>query len=146
MRLSRYFFKTIKETPNDAELKSHKLLIRGGYIKQVGAGVFSYFPLAWKSLKKIEKIIREEMDAIDGHEVNLPVTMPASLWMETGRYEDVGEEMLRFEDRIGRKMVLGMTHEEAVTDLARYAVTSYKQLPFMLYQIQTKFRDESGIA
>lgn len=142
MLLSKYFFKTFKEIPGDAELKSHQLLIKGGYIKQVGTGIFSYFPIAYRSLKKIEAIIREEMDGIDGYEVNLPVAMPASLWSETGRYEAIGSEMVRFNDRAGRKMVLGMTHEEAVTDLARYVINSYKQLPVMLYQIQTKFRDE----
>ncbi len=142
MLLSRYFFKTFKEVPGDADLKSHQLLVKGGYIKQVSAGIFSYFPIAYRSLKKIEKIIREEMDGIEGFEVNLPVAMPAALWSETGRYESVGSEMVRFEDRSGRKMVLGMTHEEAVTDLARYVINSYKQLPVMLYQIQTKFRDE----
>ncbi len=142
MLLSRYFFKTFKEVPGDAEAKSHQLLVKGGYIKQVSSGIFSYFPIAYRSLKKIEKIIREEMDRIDGFEVNLPVAMPAALWSETGRYESVGSEMVRFEDRSGRKMVLGMTHEEAVTDLARYVINSYKQLPVMLYQIQTKFRDE----
>lgn len=145
MRLSKYFFKTIKEIPSEAELKSHKLLIRGGYIKQVSAGIFSYLPIAFRSLKKIERIIREEMDTIDGYEVNLPVVMPASLWCETNRYQDIGQEMLRFEDRAGRKMLLGMTHEEAVTDLARYVISSYKQLPIMLYQIQTKFRDEPRV-
>ena len=145
MFLSKYFFKTIKEIPADAELKSHKLLIRGGYIKQVSAGIFSYLPIALRSLKKIEKIIREEMDLIDGYEVNLPVIMPASLWSETGRYQEIGNEMLRFEDRSGRKMLLGMTHEEAVTDIARYVINSYKQLPVMLYQIQTKFRDEPRV-
>ena len=145
MRLSKYFFKTIKEIPNDAELKSHKLLIRGGYIKQISAGIFSYLPIAVRILKKIEKIIREEMDAIDGHEVNMPVVMPATLWNETDRYNQIGQEMLRFEDRIGRKMLLGMTHEEAVTDIARYVINSYKQLPIMLYQIQTKFRDEPRV-
>ncbi len=143
MLLSKYFFKTIKETPSDAELKSHRLLVRGGYIKQISAGIFSYLPIALRSLKKIENIIREEMDEIDGYEVNMPVAMPATLWSETGRYESVGEELLRFEDRVGRKMVLGMTHEEAVTDMARYVINSYRQLPVMLYQIQTKFRDEA---
>lgn len=145
MKLSRYFFKTIKEVPADAELKSHKLLIRGGYIKQVSAGIFSYLPIAFRVLQRIENIIREEMNRIDGYEVNMPVVMPATLWSETGRYEEVGEELLRFTDRAGRKMVLGMTHEEAVTDLVRYVVTSYKQLPVMLYQIQTKFRDEPRV-
>ena len=145
MRLSAFFYKSIKEVPNDADLKSHKLLIRGGYIKQVSAGIFSYLPIAVKVLKKIENIIREEMNVIDGFEVNMPVVMPAALWNETGRYKDVGDELVRFEDRTGRKMLLGMTHEEAVTDLARYVVNSYKQLPFMLYQIQTKFRDEPRV-
>lgn len=145
MLLSKYFFKTIKEIPNDAELKSHKLLIRGGYIKQISAGIFTYLPIAFKSLTKVENIIREEMNAIDGYEINMPVVMPGTLWQETGRYEGVGDELLRFEDRIGRKMVLGMTHEEAVTDLARYVISSYKQLPLMVYQIQTKFRDEPRV-
>jgi prolyl-tRNA synthetase len=143
MRLSRYPYKTIKETPSDAELRSHRLLIRGGYIKQVSSGIFSYMPLAHRVLTKIEGIIREEMNRIEGNEVSLPVVMPASLWQETGRYEDVGSEMLRFEDRVGRKMLLGMTHEEAATDLIRGVVSSYKQLPMMVYQFQTKFRDEA---
>ena len=145
MRLSHYFFKTIKEVPNDADLKSHRLMVRGGYIKQVGAGIFSYFPIAVRCLKKIEAIIREEMDGIGGQEINLPVVMPANIWVETGRYQDTGDELLRFTDRVKRKMVLGMTHEEAVTDLARYCLNSYKQLPVMLYQIQTKFRDEMRV-
>jgi prolyl-tRNA synthetase len=143
MRLSHYLYKTIKETPSDAELRSHRLLVRGGYIKQVSSGIFSYMPIAHRVLKKIEGIIREEMDAINGNEVSLPVVMPASLWQETGRYEDIGHEMLRFEDRVGRKMLLGMTHEEAATDLVRGVVSSYKQLPMMIYQFQTKFRDEA---
>ncbi len=145
MLLSKYFFKTIKENPREAEFKSHILLLRGGYIKQVSAGIFSYMPIAVRALKKIEAIIREEMDAVDGFEVNLPVAMPASLWSETGRYEAVGDELLRFNDRVGRKMLLGMTHEEAVTDLARFCINSYKQLPVMVYQLQTKFRDEPRV-
>lgn len=145
MKLSQYLLKTIKESPKDAELKSHKLLMRGGYIKQVSAGIFTYFPIAWKTLKKIEKIIREEMDATGCLEINMPVVIPAALWSETGRYEAVGDELLRFDDRIGRKMVLGMTHEEVATDFVRYAVNSYKQLPVKVYQIQTKFRDEPRV-
>lgn len=145
MLLSRYFFKTVKEVPAEAELKSHQLLLRGGYIHRVSAGIYSYLPLAQRILNRIETILREEMNAIDGMEVNLPVTMPASLWSETGRYEAIGPEMLRFDDRSGRKMLLGMTHEEAVTDLARYVISSYKQLPCLLYQIQTKFRDEPRV-
>ena len=145
MLLSKYFFKTIKEVPGDAELKSHKLLIRGGYIKQVSAGIFTYLPIAHRVIRKIENILREEMDGVGGFEVNMPVVMPATLWSESGRYESIGDEMLRFTDRADRRMLLGMTHEEAVTDLARYVVNSYKQLPFMLYQIQTKFRDEPRV-
>lgn len=145
MRLSKYLIKTIKETPKDAELKSHKLLIRGGYVKQVSAGIFTYFPIAFRTLKKIENIIREEMDNIDYQEINMPVVVPASLWAETGRYDAVGDELLRIEDRAGRKMLLSMTHEEVVTDLVRYAVNSYKQLPVKVYQIQTKFRDEPRV-
>lgn len=145
MKLSEYLFKTIKETPKDTEFKSHKLLIRGGYIKQVSAGIFTYFPIAWRTLKKIETIIREEMDEIGCQEINMPVVVPASLWDESGRYDTVGEELLRFGDRAGRKMLLSMTHEEVVTDLVRYAVTSYKQLPVKVYQIQTKFRDEPRV-
>ena len=142
MKLSGYLLKTTKETPKDADLKSHKLLLRGGYVKQVGAGIFTYLPIAWRALKKIENIIREEMDATGCQEINMPVAVPASLWAESGRYESVGDELLRFDDRSGRKMVLSMTHEEIVTDLIRYAVTSYKQLPMKVYQLQTKFRDE----
>lgn len=145
MKLSNYFFKTVKETPTDTELISHQLLIKGGYIKQVSAGIFSYLPIAFKTLKKIENIIREEMNNINGLEINMPVVMSAQLWQETGRYDAVGDELLRFEDRTGRKMLLAMTHEEAVTDMVRYVVNSYKQLPFMLYQIQTKFRDEPRV-
>lgn len=145
MLLSKYFFKTIKEVPAEAELKSHRLMIRGGYIKRVSAGIYSYMPICWRILKKVEQILREEMDAVDGFEVNLPIAMPATLWSETGRYEAIGSEMLRFEDRGGRKMLLGMTHEEAVTDLVRHVINSYKQLPCMLYQIQTKFRDEPRV-
>ena len=131
-----------KENPKDAELTSHKFLLRGGYIKQQSSGIFSMLPLAKRVVHKIERIIREEMDDIEGQEVTMPVVMPATIWKESGRYDAVDNTMVRFDDRTGAPCVLGMTHEEAVVHMVRGDVTSYKQLPLMLYQIQTKFRDE----
>lgn len=123
-------------------MPSHELLLRGGMIVRLAAGIYNYMPLAWRAVKKIESIMREEMDAIGGQEINMPVVHPADIWKESGRYFDVGPEMVRFRDRGGRDMVLAMTHEETVTDLARRFAGSYRDLPFMVYQIQTKFRDE----
>jgi prolyl-tRNA synthetase len=131
-----------KETPAECQIASHILMTRGGYIKNVGSGIFSLFAPAKRITQKIEKIIREEMDRIGGQEVMFPVAMPASLWKESGRWDSVGSELARFKDRNGADMVLGMTHEEAVVHLTRDAAPSYTNYPFMVYQIQTKFRDE----
>jgi prolyl-tRNA synthetase len=142
MRVSQFVVKTLREAPTGAELPSHIFLLRGGYVKQLASGLYSMMPLGKRVLQKIEHVIRAEMNAIDGQEVELPLAQPAELWEESGRYAAIGAEMLRFKDRSEHPMVLAMTHEEAVTDLARYFLSSYKQLPFMLYQFQLKFRDE----
>ncbi len=143
MKLSKYFYTTLRETPSDATMPSHIFLMRGGYIKPLSTGIYSYLPMGFRVLKKIENIVREEMNAIGGLEVDLPVVQTAELWNESGRYTAIGEELLRFKDRNNHNMVLAMTHEEAMTDLVRYALSSYKQLPFMLYQFKTKYRDEA---
>lgn len=143
MRLSKYFYTTLRETPSDATMPSHIFLMRGGYIKPLSTGIYSFLPMGFRVYQKIQTIIREEMNAIGGMEVDLPVVQTAELWNESGRYTAIGEELLRFKDRNNHSMVLAMTHEEAVTDLARYVVSSYKQLPFMLYQFKTKYRDEA---
>ncbi|MCA1554287.1 MAG: proline--tRNA ligase, partial [Chloroflexi bacterium] len=142
MRLSHMFARTQREAPSDAELISHQLLLRGGYVRQLASGIFSYLPLGWRVIKKLENIMREEMDAIGGQEILMPVVHPAELWQETGRWQTIGPELVRFLDRAERDMVLAMTHEEVVADIARKEIVSYKQLPQMVYQIQTKFRDE----
>ena len=143
MKLEKLVGERFKEKPSDCVIDSHALMLRGGYMKGVANGIYSqYMPLK-RVCKKIENIIREEMDAIDGQEVMFPVTLPASLWDESGRYESVGNELLRFQDRNGSKMVLGMTHEEAAVHLVRDYAKSYTKYPFMIYQIQTKFRDEA---
>lgn len=143
MKLSKLIGDRFKERPADCVIDSHALMIRGGYIKYVANGIYSsYLPLR-RIAHKIEQIIREEMDAIDGQEVQFPVALPASLWEESGRYESVGKELLRFTDRSGSPMVLGMTHEEAAVQLVREYGQTYSRYPFMLYQIQTKFRDEA---
>jgi prolyl-tRNA synthetase len=144
MRFSKMFGRTIREIPSDAELISHQLSIRAGLIRQLAAGIYSYLPLGWRVIRKIEQIMREEMDAVDGQELSMPVVQPAEIWRITGRYDAPapGPALLRFKDRTGHDMVLAMTHEEAVTDLARQELNSYRQLPVMVYQIQTKFRDE----
>ncbi|MGK5088532.1 proline--tRNA ligase [Bdellovibrionota bacterium FG-2] len=143
MRMSQLVGKRTKETPKDAQTQSHIFLIRGGYARPVSTGIYSLLPLAKRITQKIEKIIREEMNRIEGQEVLMPVVLPRELWEESGRYQSVGPELLRFKDRNGKDMLLGMTHEEAVVHLARSEVSSYKQMPFMLYQIQTKYRDEA---
>ncbi|MBP3619362.1 MAG: proline--tRNA ligase [Clostridia bacterium] len=142
MRLSKLVGERVKEAPNGASLKSHILLLRAGFIKQVSAGIFTLMPPAQRVSKKIQNIIREEMDAIGGQEVLFPVVMPRELWEMSGRYHSINDEMVRFKDRTGHDMVLGMTHEEASVHMALNTVKSYEQLPFMVYQIQTKFRDE----
>ncbi|MGN1042855.1 MAG: proline--tRNA ligase [Christensenellales bacterium] len=143
MRLSKLVGERTKTVPGDATIASHILLLRAGYIKLVNNGIWSLAMPAKRITQKIERIIREEMDAVDGQEVQFPVVMPKELWAESGRYYSIGDEMVRFKDRCGRDMVLGMTHEEASVHFARDAVNSYQQLPFMIYQIQTKFRDEA---
>src|SRR5215217_1255277 len=143
MRVSKFVVKTLREAPAGAELPSHVFLLRGGYVKPLASGLYSVLPLGKRVLQKIETLIRDEMNRIDGQEVELPVVQPSELWQESGRYEAIGPELLRFKDRGEHPMVLAMTHEEAVTDLARYFLSSYKQLPFMLYQFQLKFRDEA---
>ena len=143
MKLEKLVGERFKERPSDCVVDSHALMVRGGYMKAVANGIFSsYMPLK-RVTQKIENIIREEMDAIDGQEVMFPVVMPATLWEESGRYESIGKELLRFEDRSGAKNVLGMTHEEAAVHLVRDYASTYTRYPFMIYQIQTKFRDEA---
>ncbi len=143
MRLSQMVGQRLKDAPRDAQTASHIFLIRGGYCRPVSTGIYSMLPLGQRVIAKIETIIREEMDRIDGQEIKMPVVLPADLWRETGRYDSVGDELLRFKDRNGKDMILGMTHEEAVVQLARTELTSYRQLPVMMYQIQTKYRDEA---
>ncbi len=142
MRVSHLFGTTLREAPGDAEVASHQLLVRAGYVRQLAAGIFSYLPLAQRSLLKIARILREELDAIGGQEVSLPVVHPAELWQATGRWYEIDDTMVRFQDRRGRDMVLAMTHEEVVAQIASTEVRSYRQLPILVYQIQTKFRDE----
>jgi prolyl-tRNA synthetase len=142
MRWSKILIPTLKEDPSDAEVVSHKLLVRGGFIRQVSRGIYDYFPLALKVIRKIENIVREEMDRAGAQELLMPIASPAELWQESGRWDVYGKELIRFKDRNDRDFCLGPTHEEIVTDLVRRAVRSYRELPFNLYQIQTKFRDE----
>lgn len=142
MRMSQLFFQTLREVPAEAEVISHQLLLRAGLVRQVAAGIFDYMPLGQRIKQKIEAIIREEMEAIGGQEVTLPMVHPAELWQKSKRWYEIGDDMARLQDRNGRDMCLGMTHEEVMADLASQIVTSYRQLPFVLYQIQTKFRDE----
>lgn len=142
MRVRELLIRTLRENPKGAELPSHIFLIRGGYIQQVSSGLYSSLPLGKRVLQKITQIIREEMNAISGQEIDLPLVQPSELWKESGRYTAIGAELCRFKDRGEHEMVLAMTHEEAVTHMAREMVSSYKQLPFMVYQFQLKFRDE----
>ncbi len=143
MRITKLVGERLKEAPSDAQVKSHILLIRAGFIKQVGNGIYTLLPPAQRISKKIQQIIREEMDALDGQEVLFPVVMPKEMWEKSGRYYSIGEEMVRFKDRANRDMLLGMTHEEAAVSTCQNIVKSYDQLPCMVYQIQTKFRDEA---
>src|SRR5215207_5710585 len=142
MRWSQYFIPTLREDPADAEVVSHRLLLRAGFIRQLGAGIYSLLPLGWRVAQRAMKVIREEMDAVGGQEFFLPALHPAELWKESGRWTAVDETMFRFKDRKGADMTLGMTHEEVFTSIARHELRSYKQLPQVWYQIQTKFRDE----
>ena len=142
MLWSKNFIPTLKESPQEAESISHKLLLRAGLIRMLMAGAYSYLPLGLRVLENIQEIIREEMNSCGAAEVLLPALQPLELWQKTGRDKDIGEVMIRFTDRRGRKLCLGPTHEEVITELVRSHVSSYKQLPVILYQIQTKFRDE----
>jgi len=142
MRWSKTLIPTLKEDPADAEVVSHKLLVRAGYIRQISRGIYDYFPLALKVIRKIETIVRQEMDRAGAQELLMPISSPAELWQESGRWEFYGKELLRFKDRHERDFCLGPTHEEIITDLVRRSVRSYRELPFNLYQVQTKFRDE----
>lgn len=142
MRVSKLFGETLRETPSESDIKSHSLLLRAGFVRQLASGIFSYLPLAHRSLQKIEQILREEMNRIGGQEINMPVVQPADIWKQTGRWDTIGDELLRFEDRRETPMVLAMTHEEVVASLAHTEIHSYRQLPQTVYQLQTKFRDE----
>jgi len=142
MHWSKSLIPTLKEDPADAEVVSHKLLVRAGFIRQISRGIYDYLPLALKVIRKIETIVREEMDRAGAQELLLPIASPAELWQESGRWEVYGKELIRFRDRHERDFCLGPTHEEIITDLVRRIVRSYRELPFNLYQIQTKFRDE----
>ncbi len=142
MRTTRLLFPTLRDDPSEAEVVSHKLMLRGGFIRKLAAGVYNLLPLGWKVVRKIEEIVRQEMNAAGAQEVLLPAIQPAELWVETGRWDIYGKELMRIKDRHERDFCLGPTHEEVITDLVRNNVSSYKSLPVTLYQIQTKFRDE----
>ncbi|MDI6844164.1 MAG: proline--tRNA ligase [Anaerosomatales bacterium] len=142
LRMSRVYAPTLRENPAEAEVPSHRLLLRAGMIRKVAAGIYDFLPLAWRSIAKIERIVREEMDAIGCQELLLPVVQPAELWLESGRWDVYGPELARLKDRAGRDFCLGPTHEEIITALVRDEVRSYRELPLSLYQINVKFRDE----
>ncbi len=142
MRFSKAYIKTLKETPKEAEIISHQLLLRAGMIKKLASGLYTYLPLGFRTLKKVENIIREEMDRAGSQELLMPVLQPAELWRESGRWNVMGEEMVRLKDRHQRDFVLGPTNEEVITDIVRNDISSYKSLPINLYHIQTKVRDE----
>lgn len=143
MRWSNYFIPTLREVPADAEVVSHRLLLRAGMVRQLAAGIYSYLPLSWLVMRKIMRVVREEMDAIGGQEFFLPALNPKEIWEETGRWTVMGDNMFRLKDRKGADLCLGMTHEEIFTGISRHELRSYKQLPQVWYQIQTKFRDEA---
>ncbi|MDT8304566.1 MAG: proline--tRNA ligase [Anaerolineae bacterium] len=140
--MSQLFSETLREVPAEAEVASHQLLLRAGFIRQIATGIFSYLPLGQRSARKLEQIMREEIDAIGGQEMDMPVVHPATLWQETGRWYEIGSELGRFQDKNDRDMVLALTHEEVVTDLVRREIKSYRQLPAIIYHIQTKWRDD----
>jgi prolyl-tRNA synthetase len=140
--MSKLFSQTLRDRPSEAEIASHELLLRAGFIRQLAAGIFTYMPFAKRSLTKIENIMREEMNAIGGQEISMPVIHPADIWKKTNRWYQIGSEMGRFKDKAGRDMVLAMTHEEVVADLVSKEIHSYRQLPMLIYHIQTKWRDD----
>ncbi|MBN1405105.1 MAG: proline--tRNA ligase [Candidatus Omnitrophica bacterium] len=143
MKWSKALIPTLKETPAEAEAVSHKLMLRAGLIKKLIAGAYTYLPLGFKVLKNVENIVREEMDSAGAQELLMPAIQPPELWHKTGRYAQLGEDMIKYKDRSGREMVLGPTHEEVITDIAKSEIRSYRDMPKILYQIQTKFRDEA---
>ncbi|HKB30751.1 MAG TPA: aminoacyl--tRNA ligase-related protein, partial [Streptosporangiaceae bacterium] len=142
MRMSNLFGLTLRAAPGKTEAEGHQMLLRAAFVRQLGQGIFSYLPLGLRSKKKIENIIRQEMDAAGGLEMLMPVVQPAEIWKATGRYYTVGPELARFKDRRGRDMVLAMTHEEVVAELCKGEINSYRDLPRLVYHIQTKFRDD----
>ena len=142
MKTSQFFISTLKEAPQDAELKSHQLMVRAGYVKRLSSGLYTWMPIGLRVLRKIENIIRDEMNASGAVELLMPAIQPAELWQETGRWQQFGPQMLKINDRHENEFCFGPTHEEVITDIARKELNSYKQLPINFYQIQTKFRDE----
>ena len=142
MLASRLYAPTLREMPSDADVISQQLMLRAGFVRKVAGGLYTYLPLAWRSIHKINEIIREEMEAINSQEIMMPILQPSELWEESGRWAAYGAEMMRISDRHGREYCLGPTHEEMVTNLVRGEVNSYRQLPLSLYQIQNKYRDE----
>lgn len=142
MRLTHYFLPTLKETPAEAQIASHRLMLRAGLINQTTSGIYTWLPMGERILKRLDQIVAEEQDRIGCHRITMPTIQPAHLWQESGRYEDYGKEMLRIKDRHEREMLYGPTHEEVITDLVRQYISSYRQLPLCLYQIHWKFRDE----
>src|SRR6266404_5093854 len=142
MRVSQFYVSTLKEAPAEAEIVSRQLMLRSGMIKKLGSGIYSWMPLGLRTLRKVEQIVREEMNRAGALELLLPAVQPAELWQETGRWGKYGPELLRFKDRHDREFCYGPTHEEVITDIARRELRSYKQLPVNFYQIQFKFRDE----
>src|ERR1035437_8249559 len=142
MRTSQFFISTLKEAPSDAEIVSHKLMLRAGLIKRLAGGIYTWMPMGLRILRKVERIVREEMDRAGAIELSMPAVQPAELWQESGRWEQYGPELLRFKDRHQRDFVIGPTHEEVITDVVRKEVKSYRQLPLHFYQVQMKFRDE----
>src|SRR6201985_1989987 len=142
MRLSHAFIPTLKETPAEAQITSHRLMLRAGLVRQTSAGIYAWLPLGYRVLRNIERIVRQEQDAAGAQEVLMPTIQPAELWRESGRYDDYGKEMLRIRDRHEREMLYGPTNEEQITEIVRASIKSYRDLPKMLYHIQWKFRDE----
>ena len=142
MRLSQYFLPTLKENPSEAQIVSHRLMLRAGMVRQASAGIYSWLPLGHRVLKKVEQIVREEQDRAGAQELLMPTIQSADLWRESGRYDDYGLEMLRIRDRHDRDMLYGPTNEELITDIVRQSIRTYRDLPKNLYHIQWKFRDE----
>src|SRR5499425_3350087 len=142
MRVTKTLVPTLKEAPSEAEVPSHIFMVRGGYLRKVAAGIYSFLPLGWRVVQKVARIVREEMNRAGASEVFLPAVIPAELWQESGRWDKYGAQLLRFKDRKGGDFVIGPTHEEGISALVRGEVRSWRQLPLNLYQIQTKFRDE----